>query len=632
MSGLIALRHLAFTGPGTEGSGLAFEDGLNILFGASNTGKSFAVKALNFMLGASTPLPSIDEAAPYDTAWLGLRLPDSTEVTLSRSTAGHGFMVYDGLVTAQRDGGIALSAGHDPKSDANLSMYLLGLLGLRGKVLVRNASGEKDSLSFRHLAPYLFTSEETIISERSPILASGQHVSATVERNVFKLLLSGIDDSNVVPSLPLKTQSAVKAAKMELVDEWIAGIDRELGEDAPSREQLTDQSRRLEASSETLRRDLAGAQDRLDALVKDRRTAMNEREEVRARAADLELTLDQFAKLDRVYVSDIERLQAVEEGGSLLIAMTGHDCPVCGAPPDAQAHRAHVDEIGRSHGAAAAEIRKIRRDRADLAGVMHSLKAEATGLRGREGILDEEVAVLEIELDEARPAERDFRQRYEEFGAERARVNRLLDLYGRRDRLMVERSQLDVPVSRRSANETYAPGVSGPTAHAYATVVQEVLEAWGFPDRPTVSFDMDIQDIRLNGKERSANGKGVRALLHAAMKVAVPVFCHAWRKPHPGFVVLDTPLLTYREPLRSRHGPLDDEEVALKGSGIAERFYAHLAGLSDVAQFLIVENSDPPPSAIDIANVQEFSGEPGIGRYGLFPAGPRRTPPAAAAG
>lgn len=632
MSGLIALRHLAFTGPDVGGSGLALEDGLNILFGASNTGKSFALKALNFMFGGSKPLPGIDELAPYDTAWLGLRLSDGAEVTLSRSVSGHGFMVYPGLVTARREDGFALSADHDPKSECNLSMYLLGLLGLRGKVLVRNANGEKDSLSFRHLAPYLFTSEETIISERSPILASGQHVSATVERNVFKLLLSGIDDGAVVPSLPPKTQAAVKAGKIELVDEWIARIDREFGDDAPPREHLLDQDRRLDASSEALRRDLAGAQERLDALVRDRRRTLNDQEEVRTRAADLELTLDQFAKLDQVYVSDIERLQAVEEGGTLLLAMTGHECPVCGAPPDAQTHKAHVDEIGRAHGAAAAEIRKIRRDRADLSGVMHSLRAEATGLRGREEILGHELVGLDIELDEARPAERDFRRRYEDFGAERVRLTRLLDLYARRDRLMVERSQLDVPVSRRSSNDAYVPGVNGPTAHAYATVVQQVLEAWGFPDGPTVSFDMDIQDIRLNGKERSANGKGVRALLHAAMKVAVPVFCHEWRRPHPGFVVLDTPLLTYREPLRSRHGPLDAEEMALKRSGIADRFYAHLAGLSDVAQFLVVENSDPPQSAIAVANVQEFTGEPGAGRYGLFPIRPKGSPPAVSAG
>ncbi|GJD65658.1 hypothetical protein [Methylobacterium frigidaeris] len=622
MTALLTLRHLAFTGPDAVGAGLSFDDGLNILYGASNTGKSFAVEALNFMFGGSKPPEAIEEAAPYDRAWLGLRLPDGAEVTLSRALAGHGFTVHPGLVTAPGDGGFTLGHEHDPKSDANLSMHLLRLLGFGRKELVKNANGEKDTLSFRHLAPYLFTSEETIIAKRSPILASGQHIFATVERNVFKLLLTGIDDSAVTPSIPPKTLAAVKAGKIELVDEWLAGIDRELGDSPPSREELKDQADRLEESLEALRRDLAHAQDRLDGLVGERRRTRDGRDEARARAADLELTLTQFAKLDEVYISDIERLQAVEEGGALLLAMTGHECPVCGAPPGAQVHKAHVEEIGRSHGAAAAEIRKIRRDRADLAGVMRSLKAEATGLRSREAVLVEELADLDASLDEARPAERDFRRRYEGFTAEQAWVSRLLDLYRRRDRLMVERSRLDVPIPKRPAGEKAATGLDGPTAHAFAQVVLQVLQAWGFPGRPSVSFDLELQDIRLDGKERSANGKGVRALLHAAMKVALLVFCHQRGRPHPGFVVLDTPLLTYREPLRSRHGALSADEQVLKDSGVAGRFYAHLAGLSEIGQFLIVENSDPPPEALARANVQLFSGEPGDGRYGLFPQRP----------
>ena len=622
MTGSLTLRHLAFTSPGGDEARLSFEEGLNILYGASNTGKSFAVKGLDFMFGSSKALPAIVEAAPYDAVWLGLRLPDGAEITLSRSKGGHGFMAYPGLVSARQDGGFALSDVHDPKSDGNLSMYLLGLLGLRGKQLVKNVNGEKDTLSFRHLAPYLFTSEETIISERSPVLASGQHVSATVERNVFRTLLTGADDSAVVPTLPPKTLAVRRAAQIELVDEWLASVDRELGEDVPTRRDLDEQARRLDASIAFLREDLGQALERLDALVVERRQTLGQRDETVARAADLDLTLDRFARLDRVYVSDIERLQAVEEGGALLLAMTGHECPVCGAPPEAQAHTAHAEEIGRSHVAAAAEIRKIRRDRVDLAGVTESLRAEAVGLRSRVLDLTGDIARLDAELAEARPAERDFRRRHDDFGAERARVAHLVGLYAKRDRLAVQRSQLDVPTPRKGDGDKVAVGVDGPTAHGYGQVVQRVLEAWGFPGRPVVGFDIQSQDITLDGKGRAANGKGVRALLHAAMKVAVLLHCHERGLPHPGFVVLDTPLLTYREPLRSRHGPLADDERTLRDAGIAARFYGHLAGLSDIGQFMVVENVDPPPGTSDRANVQAFSGEVGVDRCGLFPPVP----------
>ncbi|WP_267356011.1 MULTISPECIES: hypothetical protein [unclassified Methylobacterium] len=75
---------------------------------------------------------------------------------------------------------------------------------------------------------------------------------------------------------------------------------------------------------------------------------------------------------------------------------------------------------------------------------------------------------MNASLDEARPAERDFRRRYEGFGTEQARVSRLLELYRRRERLAVERSQLDVPIPRRKPGEKAAAGLDGPTAHTYA--------------------------------------------------------------------------------------------------------------------------------------------------------------------
>jgi hypothetical protein len=63
-------------------------------------------------------------------------------------------------------------------------------------------------------------------------------------------------------------------------------------------------------------------------------------------------------------------------------------------------------------------------------------------------------------------------------------------------------------------------GIDGPTGHAFAKVVQEVLRAWHFPDNPDVTFDDPTQDIRVNGQDRRDNGKGVRAVLHAAFKVS----------------------------------------------------------------------------------------------------------------
>lgn len=80
---------------------------------------------------------------------------------------------------------------------------------------------------------------------------------------------------------------------------------------------------------------------------------------------------------------------------------------------------------------------------------------------------------------------------------------------------------------------------------------------------------------------------------------------------HPGFVVLDSPLLSYREP--------DGAEDDLSETNLNGNFYRYLLGFESDRQAIIVENMDPP-SDVELGNpVIHFSGMDDEGRFGLFP-------------
>src|ERR1700735_4288346 len=119
----LKLRHLTFTGPGLKPASLAFADGLNIVYGASNTGKSFIGKSLDFMLGGSRPLPDITERQGYDSVLLGLILPDDRPVTLYRAAVGGEYLMFDGSHEERPIGvvGKVLGSEHDAKTYDNLS-------------------------------------------------------------------------------------------------------------------------------------------------------------------------------------------------------------------------------------------------------------------------------------------------------------------------------------------------------------------------------------------------------------------------------------------------------------------------------------------------------------------------------
>jgi hypothetical protein len=213
----ITLRRITFTGQQAQAAEMQFAPNLYILYGASNTGKSFALKSIDFMLGSSTPLPGITERPPYDRAWLSVDLPKYGTATFRRALAGGPFELLPGDIQSANGKNLAqLSTRHDSSNTNNISQFLLEEIGLSGREIVTEVHGKKRGLSFRDIARYCIVDEIAIQSDTSPAL-SGQYLLATAERSVFRLLITGVDDSAVMPVINPRTFRVAKAGKLEVL-------------------------------------------------------------------------------------------------------------------------------------------------------------------------------------------------------------------------------------------------------------------------------------------------------------------------------------------------------------------------------------------------------------------------------
>lgn len=145
----------------------------------------------------------------------------------------------------------------------------------------------------------------------------------------------------------------------------------------------------------------------------------------------------------------------------------------------------------------------------------------------------------------------------------------------------------------------------------FAQEIQQILEDWDYPDASRVFFDEAKRDIQISGQERGSTGKGLRAITHAAFTIALMQFCRDRNLPHPGFVVLDSPLLAYWKP--------EGEDDDLRGTALKENFYQYLLGMSKENQVIIIENEHPPDFVQKSAPVTVFTKNADVGRYGFFP-------------
>lgn len=615
----LILRRLTFTGPDSARAELSFSPGLGVLYGASNTGKSFTVKAIDFMLGGSRELPGIEERRAYDQAWLVLELPKSGTSTFVRALRGGPLELYAGDVNPGDENGLTprqLSAKHDAANLDNVSNLLLDELGLAGREVVVDSNGKKRSLSFRDLVRFCIVDETEIQSETSPAL-SGQYQSSTVERSVFRMLVTGVDDSAVRPIVDRKTFRTSTTAKLEVVDEMISGLDEEIAADFPNADQIGDQSRLLEETWRRAQREFEVSQQSIRTLLFQKRGLAGVIARLEDRQTEIHVNIARFGQLEEVYQSDIRRLEAIEETGFLLGLGGDRDCPLCGASPEHQRNTHGLAEIERTRAAAGAEIAKIRQQSVELQATLDGLHAEAREVEQRLGNSHHDLVNLEAELRRLAPAASSAKARLQETLATRDRVRTGLSLLEQRQTLQKRRDRL---AALRPASKSEKPrlGISSDAVHEFGQVVSSVLEQWQFPGTHHVSFEESTLDLRIDGKNRKDNGKGVRAITHAAFKVALLLFCREKNLAHPGFLVLDTPLLTYRDPLQSRGGPLSADEQALRNTSLKDFFFEHLSRNSDNGQFLVIENIDLPEGIEQLADIEVFTGDLSSGRTGLF--------------
>jgi hypothetical protein len=125
-----------------------------------------------------------------------------------------------------------------------------------------------------------------------------------------------------------------------------------------------------------------------------------------------------------------------------------------------------------------------------------------------------------------------------------------------------------------------------------------------------VTFSEEDADLIISGRRRATEGKGLRAISHAGFVIGLMMYCHQAGRPHPGLVVLDSPLVTYkRRDVGQGEAIPDDVKTA---------FFSVLSAMSPDAQIIVLENEDPPAAVQTRINYQHFSRSREIGRYGFF--------------
>jgi hypothetical protein len=606
-----ALRELTVSGPGKTNATVVFSDGLNVISGPSDTGKSYIVQCIDFALGAGRQPKAIDEAAGYT----GVRLTiegraDGVLRTLTRSLTGGA-----STLATPRGEPRQLRAKHKDGDVGTVSGYLLDLSGLNGLKVRTDQSGTTRGLSFRDIAPLILIDEGAVTTEESPVRGRRQD-SETVEHRVFRLLLTGEDDSAVVAEAKPAQLRLRQAGQADLLEQLLEGLRAERGTGIAVIEDLAAGERRLAelAGQVVSAGDALNSQQQAAAAMEERRRpAWTQLRQTESRLQVLRELQTRFDLLEQQYQSDLRRLEATAEAAERLDELTEGRCSVCGAlaahhdPKHAEGH-ATPAEVALASRAEVTKILTLLRD------LQTTLAANADDITALSTVREAQAAALkqvDEEIDaQLRPRLAALTRAARQAERVRSAHARALDLSKREQQLQQLLTTARRPVSKQASKPDFAlAGASSAEAEPFARTVEDLLRSWQFPELERVTFSDTAQDVVVSGQPRGARGQGVRAITHAAFTLALLRLSLDQRRPYPGLAVIDSPLVVYTEP--------DTDEQGF-APAVKDAFYLEVARDFASAQVIVLENQPPPTELADAASLTHFT-KANHGRYGFFP-------------
>lgn len=617
MHSRLILKKLILTGDGKQDAVIDFHEGLNVIAGASDTGKSFAFECINFILGSSEVPSCPPEAKGYQTVFIEIKDSCQQEVfTLKRDFSKDNyksiFICYSAYKDIRQGTFEKLSATH--KANKSLSKKLLDMCDCPYEtVIAKKAKGTTQSFTFRSFIPMIMMGELRVTEKHSAIYRinpKGSN-SSTAELTSFQTVISGRDyekkEKEVSPEI-------IKAKLRGQIEELSHMIDELRTENAglEAQDKIRDGQDIVEKIKE-INEFIDCKKEEVKKYETEYEQLQSKSGEIRRKIFRLNDNIDKFHLLKKNYLSDMERLEFIFDAHDLTQQLIDVECPIC------HSHM-RVEEAESSND------------------YFIALSSERTKIQIQISELDDTILDLQNEIKEKERSLEDITLKSELISQELnaillpiisekvAEVQALLDIQEQvnivlRNSEKVKKYNDRISELANKIDNTKADKGNEiePVAESYLTglcnEISALLKECNFiAKEEKVEFNNRIHDLEIDGKPKASYGKGARAIINSVFLLGIMNYCLERDLCHPGVVVLDSPLTTYKE--KDKKNGENDESV---GQGIKEKFYKMLADEGTSKQIIIFDNAEPDEEVKGKINYLHFSGEAKIGRKGFIP-------------
>lgn len=592
------IKKLILVGENVEPAYVEFEEGLNVIFGPSDTGKTFIFQCIQFLLGKSDIPKRIPESKKYSIGYLEITTYQSQSYTLERALNGGDTNIYD--LEYEK---INQKSGFDKKNNTQLSDFLLKICNMDKKKARKNKNGVTKNITFRMIQHFFLLGETELQMEMSPIQKE-QYTDKTYLDNIFKYLMTEIDDGDAVIKVEKSTIDK-KSSRLELLDELIVSTEEELLEYTDGSSTIDEQLKKLSASIDETKNKHIELKEIYNKHQKERIGIESSIMVKKSRLHHLLELIKRANILKKQYFNDIDRLKSTIEACQSLDFLDKSNCPICKNPIEEEI------DINSVIQASNAEVNKIEMLNQELIATVKMFEDEQNilndDIKNNAKLIVDILDVMENDINQNMKQTQEnltsFFNKQSMLRTAQVLTNKMQKYFLDKETItkFIERTKENKQVEFQELNLTMVlPLISN---------IKTVLKAINLQDFHTVSFSEKSRDIVIDDKGRQEFGKGYRALLYSVFIIALAKLLQG-KSFQIGVTVFDSPMVTYKPSVSST----DDDTISID---LAENLYNYIADSFNNSQVIIIENTTPPKN--EKINVIEFTKNKDVGRYGFIP-------------
>ena len=558
------IKKIFLTGNGVETSGVDLTPGLNIIYGPSETGKSYITKCIKFMYGKKDS--EIDDTFGFNTIHMILDV-DGKPLTLVRRLDEEKINV-SGNIDGIENGDYTLSSGKKRIGDLWLS-----LMGIDEPTqIIKKNDFTSERLNFSSLW-HMFLVDEDTISKTESILMPSQYSKWPKTKAAILFLMLGdnfLKDQN--PKEKAKAKERRKAVETFINTRISTLVTRKQTLKDGYKGLTMDE---LQKKIGDVLKEIDSAEKQMNAAIIKSRELANEIIDIDEQLAESKALKNRYKALRSQYRSDIRRLTFIAEGdieGEKIKKPV--NCPYCGNSVDEAKRKSYVEP-------AKAEVEKLVPKISDLQDAQDEIDSAIKSLeKHREEAVAEKDTLDQKIKSQMRPRISELQDHLLEY--------KLAVEYSKEEQVLSDMEQEMKKELKKYEAEDGLELKFDVDAH----YTDEIMERWDkiidnlFRECHYDKFDISVFsksafDVSVNGHPKKTFGEGYRAFVNVIMILSLQNYLEQYGKYKSDIIVLDSPILTLKE------------RVSVKASdGMQASLFKYLVSHQSGHQTIVIENEE----------------------------------------